>query len=157
MDTHGQQYNTTIYNINFELGHAAVINWLTPWDSFHFPIFSHLVRILSVLYRTRRFFGVFTRVLHWSLPWVTWTLLRFILILSFHRCAISVLLNICTLVRNALNFYWCVTCFLISGISVLSIYRHQLTFLSCYFLPRRIIDCVSTNCCCVEKYTGNNL
>jgi hypothetical protein len=23
MDTHGQQYNTTIYNINFELGHTT--------------------------------------------------------------------------------------------------------------------------------------
>jgi hypothetical protein len=24
METHGQQYNTTIYNINFELGHTTV-------------------------------------------------------------------------------------------------------------------------------------
>jgi hypothetical protein len=23
METHGQQYNTTIYNINFELGHTT--------------------------------------------------------------------------------------------------------------------------------------
>jgi hypothetical protein len=25
MDTHGQQYSTTIYNINFELGHTTVL------------------------------------------------------------------------------------------------------------------------------------
>jgi hypothetical protein len=25
MDTNGQQYNTTIYNINFELGHTTVL------------------------------------------------------------------------------------------------------------------------------------
>jgi hypothetical protein len=25
METHGQQYNTTIYNINFELGHTTLI------------------------------------------------------------------------------------------------------------------------------------
>jgi hypothetical protein len=24
METHGQQYNTTIYNINFELGHTTL-------------------------------------------------------------------------------------------------------------------------------------
>jgi hypothetical protein len=26
MDTHGQQYNTTIYNINFELGHTTIFS-----------------------------------------------------------------------------------------------------------------------------------
>jgi hypothetical protein len=25
MDTNGQQYNTTIYNINFELGHTTLM------------------------------------------------------------------------------------------------------------------------------------
>jgi hypothetical protein len=27
METHGQQYNTTIYNINFELGHTTIRSW----------------------------------------------------------------------------------------------------------------------------------
>jgi hypothetical protein len=26
METHGQQYNTTIYNINFELGHTTDVS-----------------------------------------------------------------------------------------------------------------------------------
>jgi hypothetical protein len=35
METHGQQYNTTIYNINFELGH------MTPLIKFKFLIFNN--------------------------------------------------------------------------------------------------------------------
>jgi hypothetical protein len=29
MDTHGQQYKTTIYNINFELGHTTSLSTTT--------------------------------------------------------------------------------------------------------------------------------
>jgi hypothetical protein len=39
MDTLGQQYNTTIYNINFELGHTTAIDIrrLPIWPIVHNP------------------------------------------------------------------------------------------------------------------------
>jgi hypothetical protein len=45
METHGQQYNTTIYNINFELGHTTVMTWkwsINPITNPK-PIYSHSI------------------------------------------------------------------------------------------------------------------